>query len=178
MNYSSDLNKIPFCIESLTDERVQDIITTEFIKAYQKREWNKVEDLYEKYQLLGGESELLDYLASNLHEHKVIAFSLEPENVDTTFYHETVFAESAGKRLVEFNSQVYDTYMSPMAKAIEGTGLDYRNIAETKPKSFEEMSKEEKFKFVNKEIDDLLAFIETNKQAKYNKWKKEFYNVS
>lgn len=89
---------------------------------------------------------------------------------------DTVYAESNGKRLVEFNSQVYDTYMSPMAKAIEGTELDYHNIAETKPKSFEEMPKEEKIQFVNKEIDNLFAFIEANKQAKYNKWKEEFHD--
>lgn len=38
------------------------------------------------------------------------------------------------------------------------------------------MSKEEKIEFVNKQIDDLLGFVETNKQAKYNQWKKEFYN--
>ena len=38
------------------------------------------------------------------------------------------------------------------------------------------MSYEEKIKFVNKEIDDLLNFIESHKQAKYDKWKEEFYN--
>ena len=38
------------------------------------------------------------------------------------------------------------------------------------------MSREEKVKFVNKEIDDVLDFIERNKQAKYNKYKKEFCN--
>lgn len=49
---------------------------------------------------------------------------------------------------------------------------------EIKSKTFEEMSREEKIKFVNKQIDDLLDFIERNKQAKYNTWKKEFYNGS
>jgi hypothetical protein len=69
--------------------------------------------------------------------------------------------------------------MSPIAETIEGTELDYHNIAKTvKPKSFEEMSYEEKIKSVNKQIDDLLDFIERNKQAKYNIWKKEFYNGS
>lgn len=79
-------------------------------------------------------------------------------------------------KFIDFNEQIYDTYMSPMIKAIEGTGLDCHNITETKPKSFDEMSKEEKIEFVNRQIDDLLNFIETNKQAKYNQWKKEFYN--
>ena len=62
--------------------------------------------------------------------------------------------------------------MSPIAETIEGTELDYHNIAEAKPKSFEEMSYEEKIKSVNKQIDDLLDFIERNKQAKYDKWRK------
>ena len=35
------------------------------------------------------------------------------------------------------------------------------------------MSYEEKIKFVNKQIDDLLDSIERNKQAKYDKWRKE-----
>lgn len=52
----------------------------------------------------------------------------------------------------------------------------YVPAVKPKPKSFEEMSKEEKIKFVNKQIDDLLSFIETNKQAKYNQWEKEFCN--
>lgn len=91
---------------------------------------------------------------------------------------ETVTAETAGEKFIDFNERVYDTYMSPMAKVIEGTGIDYHNTVETKPKTFEEMSREEKIEFVNKEIDDLLNFIKTNKQDKYNQFKKEFYNAS
>ena len=66
--------------------------------------------------------------------------------------------------------------MSPMAKAIEEAELDCYNATETKHKTFAEMSYEEKFEFVNKEIDDLLNFIESYKQARYNTWKDEFYN--
>nr|DAE24564.1 MAG TPA: hypothetical protein [Siphoviridae sp. ctyvQ1] len=95
-----------------------------------------------------------------------------------------VYTDSSGNRFAEFNIEVYDTYMSPIAKAIEETELDCTNIVEetyirdVKPrfnpaKSFEQLSKEEKVKFVNKEIDDLLDFIERNKQAKYDKWRKE-----
>lgn len=88
-----------------------------------------------------------------------------------------VYTDSSGNRFAEFNREVYDTYMSPIAETIEGTELDYHNIAKTvKPKSFEEMSYEEKIKSVNKQIDDVLDFIERNKQAKYNKYKKEFCN--
>ena len=89
-----------------------------------------------------------------------------------------VYIDSSGNRFAEFNIEVYDTYMSPMAKAIEEAELDCYNATETKHKTFEEMSREEKVKFVNKEIDDVLDFIERNKQAKYNKYKKEFCNGS
>lgn len=86
---------------------------------------------------------------------------------------ETIYTESVGKKPVEFNKNVYNTNMSQIAETIEGTELDCYNIAETvKPKSFEEMSYEEKIKLVNKQIDDLLDFIERNKQAKYDKWRK------
>ena len=87
-----------------------------------------------------------------------------------------VYIDSSGNRFAEFNREVYDTYMSPMAKAIKGTELDYHNTTEIKHKTFEEMSYEEKIKSVNKQIDDLLDFIERNKQAKYDKYKKEFCN--
>lgn len=83
-----------------------------------------------------------------------------------------VYTDSSGNRFAEFNREVYDTYMSPMAKAIKGTELDYYNIIETKPKTFVGISYEEKIEFVNKQIDDLLDFIETNKQAKYNQFKR------
>lgn len=83
-----------------------------------------------------------------------------------------VYTDSSGNRFAEFNIEVYDTYMSPMAKAIEETELDCYNATEIKPKSFEEMSKEERIEFVNRQIDDLLNFIETNKQAKYNQFKR------
>ena len=85
---------------------------------------------------------------------------------------ETVTAETANEKFIDFNEKVYDTYMSPMIKVIEETELDFHNIAEAKPKSFEEMSKKEKTEFVNRQIDDLLNFIETNKQAKYNQFKR------
>lgn len=83
-----------------------------------------------------------------------------------------IYTDSSGNRFSEFNREVYDTYMSPMAKAIEEAELDCYNATEIKPKSFEEMSKEERIEFVNRQIDDLLNFIETNKQTKYNQFKR------
>lgn len=77
------------------------------------------------------------------------------------------------KTLAEFGEQVDDACFLPIAEVVKGTELDYHNTTETKHKTFEEMSYEEKIKSVNKEIEDLLDFIERNKQAKYNKWRKE-----
>ncbi len=78
------------------------------------------------------------------------------------------------------NSRYIDVVMKDYKNQYErqrGQEIDeLQNVVETKPKSFEEIPREEKIKFVNKQIDDLLNFIETNKQAKYNQWKKEFYN--
>lgn len=91
---------------------------------------------------------------------------------------ETVSFKTACKKFAEFNRQAYTTNVSPIAETIKGTELDYHNTIEIKSKTFEETSREEKIKFVNKQIDDLLDFIERNKQAKYNTWKKEFYNGS
>ena len=77
------------------------------------------------------------------------------------------------KTLAEFGEQVDDICLLPIAEVVKGTELDYHNTTETKHKIFEEMSYEEKIKSVNKQIDDLLDFIERNKQAKYDKWRKE-----
>ena len=78
---------------------------------------------------------------------------------------------------------MYGTGISPMAKVMEGTGLDSTNIVEetyirgVKPrlnpaKSFEQLSKEEKVKLVNKEIDELIEFCEKPIRERYEQWMK------
>ena len=58
----------------------------------------------------------------------------------------------------------------------------YKNQYEKqKLQKTEKATEQEVFKYVsvesvNKEIDDLLNFIERYKQARYNTWKDEFYN--
>lgn len=148
-------------------------------------DYDDVYRLYEYYIENGGNNH---YLSVVMKDYKNQYERQQSQEIDELQKHcvkdlisaiydcETITAEIADKKLVEFNRQVYDTYMLPMAKAIDGTELNCHNIAKTKPKSFEEMSRDEKIEFVNKQIDDLLDFIETNKQAKYNAWKKEFYN--
>lgn len=81
------------------------------------------------------------------------------------------FEEYVDTVLVTTNQDKAFMVCKEMQKLYPNDDID---IAEANPKSFDEMSKEEKIKFVNKQIDSLLDFIETNKQAKYNKYKKEF----
>ena len=166
-------------------EDVRNIIDKEYRKAVQFDDWsnyNFVNNAYYNYKINGGNSYYIETIVrkyksqyekqQNQEIEELQKFCIK-DLISATYDYETVTAETAGKKLVEFNRQVYDTYMSPMVKAIEGAEPDCCNVAETKSKSFEEMSKEEKIEFVNKQIDDLLNFIEINKQAKYNKWRKE-----
>ena len=94
-----------------------------------------------------------------------------------------VYTDSSGNRFAEFNIEVYDTYMSPMAKVMEGTELNYTNIVKetyirdvklrfNPTKSFEKLSKEEKVKLVNKEIDELIEFCEKPIRERYEQWMK------
>lgn len=91
--------------------------------------------------------------------------------------------KSNNKSLLEFNEKMYGANISPMAKVMEGTGLDYTNIVEetyirdVKPrfnptKSFEQLSKEEKVRLVNKEIDELIEFCEKPIRERYEQWMK------
>ena len=70
-----------------------------------------------------------------------------------------------------------------LGKVMEGTELDYTNIVEetyirgVKPrlnstKSFEQLSKEEKVKLVNKEIDEPIEFCEKPIRERYEQWMK------
>ncbi len=168
-------------------ENIRNSIDKEYRKAVQSDDWsnyNFVYEMYYNYELNGGNSEYVKNIAKRYQSQYAIKgiekiqrdciSSMVNIALNDIIETETVYAESAGKKLVEFNRQVYNTNMSKIAETIEGTELDCHNIAKTvKPKSFEEISYEEKINFVNKQIDDLLDFIERNKQAKYNKYKKE-----
>lgn len=177
-------------------ENIRNSIDKEYRKAVQSDDWsnyNFVYEMYYNYKLNGGNSEYVKSIVKRYQSQYTIKgieriqrdciFSMVNIALNDTRKTETVYTESVGKKPVEFNQEMYDTDTSPMAKVMEGTGLDYTNIVEetyirdVRPrfnpaKSFEQLSKEEKIKFVNKEIDDLLDFIERNKQAKYDKWRK------
>ena len=177
--------------ESLLED-IRNSIDKEYREAVQSDDWNNYEfvyEMYRNYKLNGGNSEYVKSIVKRYQSQYTIKGIERIQRdcisrminiaLNDTRKTETVYTESVGKKPVEFKKQVYNTNMSKIAETIEGTELDYHIIAKTvKPKSFEEMSYEEKIKSVNKQIDDLLDFIERNKQAKYNTWKKEFYNGS
>lgn len=170
-------------------EVIRSSIDKEYREAVQSDDWSNYEfvyEMYRNYKLNGGNSECVKSIVKRYQSQYTIKgieriqrdFISRTINIalNDTKEVETVSTEAPREKFIDFNERVYDTYMSPMIKAIEGTELDCHNIAEAKPKTFEEMSYEEKIKSVNKEIDDLLNFIESYKQARYNTWKDEFYN--
>ena len=167
-------------------ENIRNSIDKEYREAVQFNDWsnyNFVYEMYYNYKLNGGNSEYVKNIVKRYQSQYTIKCiekiqrdcisSMISVALNNTKETETISTEASREKFIDFNERVYDTYMSPMIKVIEGTELDCHNIAEAKPKSFEEMSKEEKIEFVNKQIDDLLDFIERNKQAKYDKWRKE-----
>lgn len=170
-------------------EVIRSSIDKEYREAVQSDDWSNYEfvyEMYRNYKLNGVNSEYVKSIVKRYQSQYTIKgieriqrdFISRTINIalNDTKEVETVSTEAPREKFIDFNERVYDTYMSPMIKAIEGTELDCYNIAEAKSKTFEEMSYEEKIKSVNKEIDDLLNFIESYKQARYNTWKDEFYN--
>ena len=171
-------------------EKMRNSIDKEYRKATQSGDWNNysfVYGTYYNYRLNGGNSY---YIKAIVEKYKSQYERQQNQKNIETAQHDALLniisvaldgtkdtmAVSGGygnKKLAEFGKQVSYTCLSPISEVVKGTELDYHNTIETKHKAFEEMSCEEKIKFVNKQIDDLLDFIERNKQAKYDKWRKE-----
>lgn len=167
-------------------EDIRNSIDKEYRKAVQSGDWsnyNFVYEMYYNYKLNGGNGEYVKNIVKRYQNQYIEKIrrdcisSMIGSALNDTKEVEAVSTETPREKFIDFNERVYDTYMSPMIETIEGKKLDCYSIAETNPKSFDEMSREEKIKFVNKQIDSLLDFIETNKQAKYNQYKKEFYDA-
>lgn len=174
-------------------ENIRNGIDKEYRKATQFGDWNNYSFVYEayyNYRLNGGNSYYIKAIVEkykNQYERQQNQKNIETAQHDALLNIISValdgikdtIAVSGGygnKTLAEFGGQVDDTCLLPIAEVVKGTELNYHNTTETKHKTFEEMSYEEKIKSVNKEIDDLLNFIESYKQARYNTWKDEFYN--
>lgn len=176
-------------------KHIRDSIDKEYRKATQSGDWNNysfVYNAYYNYRLNGGNSYYIKAVVEKYksqyerqqnqknieaaqHDALLNIISVALNGTKDTI---TVSGGYGNKTLAEFGEQVDDACFLPIAEVVEGTELDYHNTTETKHRTFGEMSYEEKIKSVNKQIDDLLDFIERNKQAKYNTWKKEFYNGS
>lgn len=127
-------------------ENIRNSIDKEYRKATRSGDWNNysfVYNAYYNYRLNGGNSY---YIKAVVEKYK------------------SQYERQQNQENIEIAQHVVE--------AVKGTELDYHNTTETKYKTFEEMSYEEKIKSVNKQIDDLLDFIERNKQAKYDKWRK------
>lgn len=170
-------------------ENIRNSIDKEYRKAVQSNDWsnyNFVYEMYYNYKLNGGNGEYVKNIVKRYQSQyttkciekiqRDCISSMISVTLNNTKETETVSTEASREKFIDFNERVYGTYMSPMIKQLKGQKLDCYDIAETNPKSFDEMSYEEKIKSVNKQIDDLLDFIESHKQARYNAWKEEFYN--
>lgn len=173
--------------ESLLED-IRNLIDKEYHKATQSGDWNNYSFIYEayyNYRLNGGNSYYIKAIVEKYksqyerqqnqknietaqHDALLNIISVALDGTKDTI---TVSGGYGNKTLAEFGEQVDDTCFLPIAEVVKGTELDYHNTTETKHKTFEEISYEEKINFVNKQIDDLLDFIDRNKQAKYNKYK-------
>lgn len=170
---------------------IKSLIDKEYRKTVQSDDWSNYSFVYEayyNYRLNGGDSYYIKvivkkygsqyerqqnqkYIEMAQHDALSNITSVALNDIKDTI---VVSGGYGNKKTMEFGEQAYETCSPPTAKVVKETKPDYHNTTETKHKTFEEMSYEEKIKSVNKEIDDVLDFIERNKQAKYNKYKKEF----
>lgn len=170
--------------ESLLED-IRNSIDKEYREAVQSDDWSNYEfvyEMYRNYKLNGGNSEYVKSIVKRYESQYIIKgieriqrdciSSMIGIALNDTKEVETVSTEAPREKFIDFNERVYDTYMSPMIKAIGGTELDCHNIAEAKPKSFEQLSKEEKVKLVNKEIDELIEFCEKPIRERYEQWMK------
>lgn len=175
--------------ESLLED-IRNSIDKEYRKATQSGDWSNYDFVYESYRnyrLNGGNSYYIKAIVEKYksqYERQQNQKNIETAQHDALLNIISVALDGTkdtivvsggygNKSLAEFGEQVDDACFLPIAEVVKGTELDYHNTTKTKHKTFEEMSYEEKIKSVNKQIDDLLNFIERNKQAKYDKWRKE-----
>ena len=149
-------------------EDIRNSIDKEYREAVQSDDWsnyNFVYEMYYNYRLNGGNSY---YIKAIVEKYKS-----QYERQQNQKYIEIAQHDALSNIISIALNGTKDTIAVSGSDVVKGTELNYHNTTETKHKTFEGMSYEEKINFVNKQIDDLLDFIERNKQAKYNKYKKE-----
>lgn len=135
---------------------LQAIIKEKYSQAILSDDWSDydyVYNVYYNYKHNGGNAAYIDQIINDYGRQYAKAL------------YETQYTEN--------NTSISDK-ASHSTKPVENFELNYENI-NVKPKTFESMIYEQKIKAANKEIDDLLDYIERNKQAKYRKYK-EYYD--
>ena len=131
--------------ESLLED-IKNLIDKEYRKAVQSDDWSNYSFVYEayyNYRLNGGCSY---YIKAIVEKYK-------------NQYERQQSQKDAEK-------MQYDALLDVISVALNGT-------PSTEKTTKQEVSNSVSIESVNKEIDDLLNFIESYKQAKYNKWRKE-----
>lgn len=131
--------------ESLLED-IKNLIDKEYRKAVQSDDWSNYSFVYEayyNYRLNGGCSY---YIKAIVEKYK------------------NQYERQQSKKDAE--KMQYDALLDVISVALNST----TNTEET---AKQEVSNGVSIESVNKEIDDLLNFIESYKQAKYNKWRKE-----
>ena len=131
--------------ESLLED-IKNLIDKEYRKAVQSDDWSNYSFVYEayyNYRLNGGCSY---YIKAIVEKYK-------------NQYERQQSQKDAEK-------MQYDALLDVISVALNGT-------TSTEKTTKQEVSNSVSIESVNKEIDDLLNFIESYKQAKYNKWRKE-----
>lgn len=131
--------------ESLLED-IKNLIDKEYRKAVQSDDWSNYSFVYEayyNYRLNGGCSY---YIKAIVEKYK------------------NQYERQQSKK--DAKKMQYDALLDVISVVLNGT----TNTEET---AKQEVSNDVSIESVNKEIDDLLNFIESYKQAKYNKWRKE-----
>lgn len=128
---------------------IKSLIDKEYRKAVQSDDWSNYSFVYEayyNYRLNGGCSY---YIKAIVEKYK-------------NQYERQQNQKDAEKMQC-------DALLDVISVALNGT-------SNTEKTAKQEVSNNVSIESVNKEIDDLLNFIESYKQARYNTWKDEFYN--
>ena len=134
--------------ESLLED-IRNSIDKEYRVATQSGDWSNYSFVYEayyNYRLNGGCS----YYIKAIVEKYKNQYERQQSNKDA-------------------EKMQYDALLDVISVALNGT-------TSTEKTTKQEVSDNVSIESVNKEIDDLLSFIEGYKQARYNTWREEFYN--
>lgn len=130
-----------------------------------KSKWDDSIEAYIILQKFKAQKELVE---NELEKRFCQAFDEGHRNESARLYREYILTKQQN---IEKEFALSNVYWDKLHKdaGIELPKSTLCKNTKVKTKSFNKMSKEEKIKFVNKQIDDLIDFIETNKQAKYRK---------